>query len=90
MAMSALAPARATGSIALCQVGRKPWAMKDPGATRLTEMNAPFSSINGATFSGIRLQVHTPANVRNHTTGVSVRAAGAEGDYLVVNLLLIV
>lgn len=90
--MSALAAAQATASIASCQVGRKPWALKDVGTAMMhLKMNARASSLNGAAFSGIRLQIHPPANnVRNHRVGVPVRAAGAKGDYLVVNLLLIV
>lgn len=82
--MSALAAAQATASIASCQVGRKPRASKDVGTTTMhLKMNALASSLNGAAFSGIRLQVHTPANVRNRRVGVRVRAAGAKGDYLV-------
>lgn len=46
MAMSALAPAQATGAIAPCQVGRKSWAVKDARAS--TKMNALTSSMNGA------------------------------------------
>lgn len=89
MAMSALAPAQATGSTASCQMVRKPWALKDAGATKMhARMHALTSSMNGAGFHGIRLQVHIPGNARNHTVGVRVRAAGAKGDYLVVNLLL--
>jgi len=82
--MSALGAVQATASIASCHVGRKPWASKDVGTTRMhLKMNALASSLNGSAFNGIRLQVRTPANVRNHRVGVRVRAAGAKGDYLV-------
>ena len=42
--MAAMAPAQATGSIASCQVVRKPQALKD---ARVTKHNALSSSING-------------------------------------------
>lgn len=45
MAMAAVAPAQASGSIALCQVVRQPRALKD---ARVTKMNALSSSMNGA------------------------------------------
>lgn len=38
-----------------------------------------------SSFSGIQLPVRTAASVRKQSFGLAIRAAGAKGDYLVVN-----
>lgn len=79
MAMSALAPSRATSTLATCQVGRKPWALKDVGLPK-THF-ALSSSSSRAALDGLKLQLRAPVNPRNRS--IVRAAAGAKGEHLV-------